>query len=61
MESRGAGSSRSNMDDIYVSWCPRCGKENRQIGKEVVCVECGAEYRLTWPAGDGGIRAEAAS
>lgn len=34
---------------VYVSWCHRCGKENRQPGREVTC-NCGVTYSLEWPS-----------
>ncbi len=38
--------------NIYVSWCYKCGKENRQRGTEVRC-SCGAKYSLEWPGQKG--------
>lgn len=39
-------------NSVYVSWCHRCGEENRQVGQEVKCKNCGAEYYLDWPGKD---------
>ena len=40
------------QNEVYVSWCHRCGEKCECPGKFVTCKKCGAIHERTWPVKD---------